>query len=64
MMISYLDIYLPSELIADYNIPNLFDLVWFALITVRLQVEDFLNTRAGKNVVASFDSLLESQAFQ
>jgi len=63
-MISYLDIYFPSKLIADYNITDLFDLVWFAFITVRLQVEDLLDTLAGKNVVASFDSLLESQAFQ
>jgi hypothetical protein len=56
--------YLPGEPIANYNIPDLFDLVWLALIADRLQVEDFLDALAGKNMVASFDALLESQAFK
>ena len=47
-----------------YNISDLFDLVWFAFIAVRLQVEDLLDSLAGEYVVTSFDALLESQSFQ
>jgi uncharacterized protein (DUF4415 family) len=47
-MISYLGIGFSRQAIVNYNIPDLFHLVGFALPGVRLQVEDFGDSVAGK----------------
>jgi hypothetical protein len=63
-MISYLGIGFSRQTVVNYNIPDLFHLVWFALPGVRLQVEDFGDSIAGKYVVAAFDALLKPKPFQ
>jgi hypothetical protein len=63
-MISYLDIRSSRQLIIDYNIPDLLDLVGFTFVASGLQVQYFCHAIADKNVVASFDAFLETQTFQ
>ena len=64
MMISYLGIGFSRQAIINYNISDLFHLVRFALPGVRLQVEDFGDSIAEKDMVAAFDALLKPQALQ
>jgi hypothetical protein len=63
-MISYLGIGFSRQAIVDYNIPDLFHLVGFALPGVGLQVEDFGDSIAEKDMVAAFDALLKPEAPQ
>jgi hypothetical protein len=63
-MISYLDIRSSRQLIIDYNIADLLDLVGFAFVAGRLQVQDFCHAIADQNVVASFNAFLKAQTFQ
>jgi hypothetical protein len=60
-MISYLVIGLSRQAIVNYNISNLFYLVWFALSRTRLQVEDFHDSITGKYVMAAFNPFLKSK---
>jgi hypothetical protein len=64
MIISYLGIGLSRQAVVNYNIPDLFHLIRFALAGVRLQVEDFSDAIAGKYVVAAFDALLKPKSLQ
>lgn len=64
MMISYLAIGFSRQAVVNYNIPDLFHLVRFALPRVRLQVKNFGDSVAGKYVVAAFDTLLKPKALQ
>jgi hypothetical protein len=64
MMISYLGIGFSRQAVVNYNIPDLFHLVRFALPGMRLQVEDFGDTIAKKNMVAALDALLKTEALQ
>jgi hypothetical protein len=64
MMISYLVIGFSRQTIVNYNIPDLFHLVRFALPGMGLQVEDFGDTVAEKYVVAPFDALLKPKPFK
>src|SRR6266403_4572357 len=64
MMISYLGIGFSRQVVVDYNIPDLFHLVRFALPGMRLQVEDFGNGIAEKDVVAALDALLKTETLQ
>ena len=64
MMISYLGISFSRQAVIDYNIPDLFHMVWFALPGMRLQVEDFGDAMADKYVVATFDALLKPKPLQ
>jgi hypothetical protein len=63
-MISYLGIGFSRQAVIDYNIPDLFHLVRFALPGMRLQVEDFGDAIAEKDVVAPFDALVEPKPLQ
>jgi len=63
-MISYLGIGFSRQAVVNYNIPDLFHLVRFALPGKWLQVEDFGDSVAGKYVVAAFDALLKPKALQ
>jgi hypothetical protein len=63
-MISYLGIGFSRQAVVNYNIPDLFNLVRFALPGVRLQVKDFGDSVAGKEVVATLDALLKPKALQ
>jgi hypothetical protein len=63
-MISYLGIGFSRQAVVNYNIPDLFHLVRFALPGVRLQVKDFGDSVAGKDVVATLDALLKPKALQ
>jgi hypothetical protein len=63
-MISYLDIGFSRQAVTNYNIPDLFYLVGFALPGMRLQVEDFGDAIAAKYVVAPFDALLKPKPLQ
>ena len=64
MMISYLGIGFSRQAVVNYNIPDLFHLVRFALPGIRLQVEDFGDSVAKKYVVATFDALLKPKPLQ
>src|SRR6266849_6398166 len=64
MMISYLDIGLTGQAIVDYNIPDLFHLIRFALARIWLQVENFCNSIAGKYMVAPLDALTKAKTLQ
>ena len=64
MMISYLGIGFSRQTVIDYNIPDLFDLIGFALTGKRLQVEDFGDSFAGKDMVATFDSFLKPKLLE
>jgi hypothetical protein len=64
MMISYLVIGFSRQAVVNYNIPDLFHLVRFALPGIRLQVEDFGDSVAKKYVVATFDALLKPKPLQ
>jgi hypothetical protein len=63
-MISYLGIRFSRQPVVDYNIPDLFHLVRFALSGKWLQVKDFGDAIAGKYVVAAFDALLKTKPLQ
>jgi hypothetical protein len=63
-MISYLGIGFSRQAIVNYNIPDLFHLVRFALTGKWLQVKDFGDSVAGEYVVAAFDALLKPKALQ
>jgi hypothetical protein len=63
-MISYLDIRSSRQPVIDYNIADLLDLVGFTFVASGLQVRYFHHAIADKNVVASFDAFLKTQAFQ
>jgi hypothetical protein len=52
------------QAVIDYNIPDLFHLVRFALPGMRLQVEDFGDAIAEKDVVAPFDALVKPKPLQ
>jgi len=56
MMISYLDISFSGQAIIDYNISDLFYLIRLALASMRLQIEDFRDSIAPKNAVASLNA--------
>jgi hypothetical protein len=56
-MISYLGIGFSRQAVVNYNIPDLFHLVRFALSGMRLQVENFGDAIAEKDVVATFNAL-------
>jgi hypothetical protein len=64
MMISYLGIGFSRQAVVNYNIPDLFHLIRFAFPGVRLQVEDFGDSVAGKYVVATLDALLKPKPLQ
>ena len=64
MMISYLGIGFSRQAVVNYNIPDLFHLVRFALPGIRLQVKDFGDSVAGKYMVAALDALLKPKALQ
>ena len=64
MMISYLGIGISRQAIVNYNIPDLFHLVRFALSGIRLQVENFGNPIAEEYMVAAFDPLLKPKPLQ
>jgi hypothetical protein len=63
-MISYLVIGFSRQAVVNYNIPDLFHLVRFALPGMGLQVEDFVDAMAEEYVVASFDALLKPKPLQ
>jgi hypothetical protein len=63
-MISYLGIGFSRQTVINYNIPDLFHLVRFALPGVRLQVEDLGDAITEKDMVAAFDALLKPKALQ
>jgi hypothetical protein len=63
-MISYLGIGFSRQAVVNYNIPDLFHLIGFALPGMGLQVEDFGDSIAEKYVVAAFDALLKSKSLQ
>jgi hypothetical protein len=63
-MISYLGIGFPRQAVINYNIPDLFHLVRFALSGMRLQIENFGDAIAEKYVVAAFDALLKAKRFR
>jgi hypothetical protein len=63
-MISYLVIGFSRQPVVNYNIPDLFHLVGFALPGIRLQVEDFGDSIAKKYVVTTFDALLKPKPLQ
>jgi hypothetical protein len=63
-MISYLGIGFSRQAVVNYNIPDLFHLVRFALPGVRLQVKDFGDAIAEKYMVTAFDALLKPKALQ
>ncbi len=64
MMISYLGFGFSRQAVINYNIPDLFHLVRFALPGMRLQVEDFGDSISEKDVVAAFDALLKPKPLQ
>ena len=64
MMISYIVIGFSGQTIVDYNTPNLLDLVRLALASHRLQIEDFRDSIAGKNVATTFDTFLKPKKLQ
>ena len=53
MRISYLDISFSGQAIIDYKISYLFCLIRLAVARMRLQIEDFRDSIAPKNVTAS-----------
>jgi hypothetical protein len=61
-MISYLDISFSGQAIVDYNIPDLFHLIRFALTRMWLQVENFSDAIAKEYMVAALDALPKSKA--
>jgi hypothetical protein len=63
-MISYLDIGFSRQPVIDYNISDLLYLIGFALVARRLQVENFDDSLAEKNVMASFNAFLKTQQLQ
>jgi hypothetical protein len=63
-MISYLGIGFSRQAVINYNIPDLFRLVRFALPGMRLQVEDFGDSIAEKDVVAAFDAFLKAHSLK
>jgi hypothetical protein len=63
-MISYLGIGFSRQAVVNYNIPDLFHLVRFALPGKWLQVKDFGDSVAGKDVVAAFDPLLKPKPLE
>jgi hypothetical protein len=63
-MISYLGIGFSRQAVVNYNIPDLFHLVGFALPGMRLQVEDFGDSFAGKDMVVTFDAFLKPKPFE
>jgi hypothetical protein len=63
-MISYLGIGFSRQAVVNYNIPNLFHLVGFALPGKWLQVKDFGDSIAGKYVMAALDALLKPKPLQ
>jgi hypothetical protein len=63
-MISYLGIGFYRQAVGNYNIPDLFHLVRFALSGMRLQVEDFGDAIAEEYMVAALDALLEPKPLQ
>jgi hypothetical protein len=52
------------QAVVNYNIPDLFHLIRFALSGMRLQVEDFGDSIAGKYVMASFDAFPKAKSFK
>jgi len=64
MMISYLDIDLSRQAISNYNIPDLFHLIGFALSGTGLQVDDFGDSVAEKDVVVAFNAFLKSRPLE
>jgi hypothetical protein len=63
-MISYLVIGFSRQTIADYNIPDLFDLVGLALASNWLKIENLGNTAPGKDVMAAFNALVEPKKLE
>jgi hypothetical protein len=64
MMISYLDIRSSRQLVIDYNIADLLDLVRFTFVASGLQVQNFCHAITGENVMASFNAFLKTHPFQ
>jgi hypothetical protein len=63
-MTSYLGIEFPRQLIRKYNMADLLHLVWLALGTARLQIQDFSYSGPGKDVMAAADALLKTKQFE
>src|ERR1700722_6143271 len=60
MMTSYLGIETLRKPIFEYNMPNLFHLVWLTLRSQGLQIKDFFHICHTKYVMATFGPLLKS----
>jgi hypothetical protein len=54
----------PRQAVINYNIPYLFHLVRLALPGMWLQVENFGDSIAEKDMVATFDALLKPKSLQ
>ena len=61
MMTSYLGIYTASQLVLQYNMPDLLHLIGFGFAALGLQVQDFLDTLFPENVMTAANSLSETQ---
>src|SRR5260370_14105268 len=64
MMISYLGLGFSRQAIINYNIPDLFHLIGFALARMRLQVENLGNAIAKEYMVAPLDALPKPKPLQ